>query len=376
MKVFLSPPHMSGYEKQFIDLAFDANFIAPAGPQLDDFERAVVDYINPELHAVAVSSGTAALHLALLVCGVEPGDEVWSASLTFAGGVFPLYYAGAYPKFFDVARGSWNIDSDLVLHHLRLASRENRLPKAIIITELYGAPFEDVSFFDEAAQYGVKVICDSAESFGSINSNGMKSGALGDCSILSFNGNKIITTSGGGMLVTRHSSMVENARYLASQARDPVPYYLHRQIGFNYRMSNVSAAIGLGQMQVIEDRVERRRQIFERYRTALEAHGFVFIEEPQNARSSHWLSVMLCYPEKCGATAEHIRKNMMQLSIEARRVWNPMHLQPVFADIPYIGSGNDEHLFAHGLCLPSGSAMTVSQQDDIIDAILSACSRA
>jgi pyridoxal phosphate-dependent aminotransferase EpsN len=361
---------MSGHEEQRVAEAFASNFVAPLGPQLDAFEAAVAEYLGGGVHCVALSSGSAALHLALRIAGVGVGDEVWISSMTFAGGIFPVSYLGASPRFFDLDPASWTIDTTILAEELARAARENRLPKAIVPTDLYGQSVDLDALEALAAQYGVHLIVDSAESLGASLGNERKAGTGGDAAILSFNGNKIITTSGGGMLVTRHKAWADEARFLATQARDPAPHYEHSTYGYNYRLSNICAAIGLGQMQVLDARVARRREIFARYEAALARPGLVFMPEPERQHATRWLTAFAIDPAKTDVTREDIRLMLLDHQIESRPLWKPMHLQPLYSGAPYVGTGIDEGLFAHGLCLPSGSDMTDAQQDEVIDRII------
>jgi pyridoxal phosphate-dependent aminotransferase EpsN len=370
MRIYLSRPHMSGQEQIYVAEAFASNFVAPLGPQLDAFEESVRYYLGGDLHCVGLSSGSAALHLALRIAGVGAGDEVWISSMTFAGGIFPVNYLGATPRFFDLDPASWSIDSALLAEELARAARENRLPKVIVPTDLYGQSVDLDALEALASQYGVRLVLDSAESVGASYLNGRKAGTGGDAAILSFNGNKIITTSGGGMLVTRHKEWAEQARFLATQARDPAPHYEHSTFGYNYRLSNICAAIGLGQMEVLDDRVARRRAIFDRYREALSRPGIDFMPEPEGLRSTRWLTALTLDPVQTAVSREDIRLMLLEHEIEARPMWKPMHTQPLYAGAPYHGSGFDETLFANGLCLPSGSDMTDDQQDEVIERIL------
>ena len=276
MKIFLSKPHMSGNEQKNVKDAFDSNYIAPLGPHLDAFEDEVSKYIGNNLHCVGLSSGTAALHLALIVAGVEKGDEVWVSSMTFAGGVFPINYIGAKPRFFDLNPETWCINVDLVRDELKKAASENRLPKAIIPTDLYGQSVELDELESLVKDFDIALVVDSAESLGAEYLNGRKAGSGGDIAILSFNGNKIITTSGGGMIVTKNKDWADRARFLSTQARDKALHYEHSNIGFNYRLSNISAAIGLGQMKVLDKRVSERRNVFSIYEKALNIEGINF----------------------------------------------------------------------------------------------------
>lgn len=369
MRIYLSRPHMSGHEERRVAEAFASNFVAPLGPQLDAFEASVRDYLRADVHCVGLSSGSAALHLALRIAGVGAVDEVWISSMTFAGGIFPVNYLGATPRFFDLSPESWTIDTTLLADELAKAAAENRLPKAIVPTDLYGQSADLHMLEGLAAQYGIRLIVDSAESLGALFRNGRKAGTGGDAAILSFNGNKVITTSGGGMLVTKHKEWADEARFLATQARDPAPHYEHSTFGYNYRLSNICAAIGLGQMEVLDDRVTRRREIFARYETALSRPGIAFMPEPQGLHSTRWLTALTINPEEVGTTREHIRLMLLEHEIESRPLWKPMHMQPLYKGAPYHGTGVDERLFANGLCLPSGSDMTDEQQDEVIERV-------
>lgn len=370
MRIYLSRPHMSGKEEVRVAEAFASNFVAPLGPHLDAFEAATREYLGADLHCVGLSSGSAALHLALRIAGVGAGDEVWISSMTFAGGVFPVNYLGAMPRFFDLDPVSWTIDTRLLAEELRQASAENRLPKVIVPTDLYGQSVDLDTLEALAAEYGVRLIVDSAESLGATYRGGRKAGTGGDAAVLSYNGNKIITTSGGGMLVTRHKTWADEARFLSTQARDPAPHYEHSTFGYNYRLSNICAAIGLGQMEVLDERVARRREIFGRYEAALTRPGIAFMPEPEGLRSTRWLTALTIDPQITGVSREDIRLMLLAERIEARPLWKPMHMQPLYAGAPYHGSGVDEQLFANGLCLPSGSDMSDEQQDEIIDRVL------
>jgi len=369
MKIFLSRPHMGGTERAWVDRAFESGFVAPAGPQLDEFEVTLSDYLGGGLHCVAVSSGTAALHLALRLAEIGPGDAVWVSSMTFAGGIFPVIYQGATPVLFDLDPDSWALDCDLLEEALRDAAKAGKLPKAVVPTDLYGQSVDLDRLEALAADYGFKLIIDSAESLGADYRDGRKCGSGGDASVISFNGNKIITTSGGGVLVTRDAAMAEQARFLATQARDPAPHYQHSTYGYNYRMSNVSAAIGLGQMEILDQRVKTRRAINDRYRAALERPGLAFMPEPEGYRSSKWLSAITLDPEVLGVGREDVRLALLEREIESRPLWKPMHLQPLFDGARYVGRGVDERLFEIGLCLPSGSDMSEAEQDEVIGVV-------
>ena len=376
MRIYLSRPHMSGHEKVRVAEAFASNFVAPVGPQVSAFEAEMSKYLGRGLHCVALSSGSAALHLALRIAGVSAGDEVWISSMTFAGGVFPVNYLGASPRFFDLDTSSWSISVEVLEQELARAASEGRLPKVIVPTDLYGQSVDLDAIESLAEQHGVRLICDSAESLGATYRLGRKTCTGGDAAIVSFNGNKIITTSGGGMLVTRHETWAEEARFLATQARDPAPHYEHSTFGYNYRLSNICAAIGLGQMEVLDERVSRRRAIFARYCKALSKLGVEFMPEPDGYKSSRWLTTVRLDPEVVGVSREDIRLQLLKHEIEARPLWKPMHKQPLYVGAPYHGSGFDERLFEQGLCLPSGSDMSENEQDEVIAIIQDTLRRA
>ncbi|MDF2095824.1 DegT/DnrJ/EryC1/StrS family aminotransferase [Aquibaculum arenosum] len=357
-EVFLSPPHLAGNEGALIEAALTSNYVAPAGPMLDRFEREFSDYVG--MPCVAVSSGTAALHLALRHLEVGPGDEVWAASLTFIGSVAPVIYQGARPVFLDSDPASWTLDPGLLEEALRDAARRGQLPKAVIPTDIYGQSCDLDAIRRLCDAYEVPVLCDSAEAVGS-RYKGRAAGKGAWAAAYSFNGNKIITTSGGGALASEDPALIAAARKLATQAREPVPHYEHRSVGYNYRLSNISAAIGCAQLAVIEARVALRRAIFERYRAALgDLPGVTFMPELDHggSRASRWLTVLLIDPERAGCDRETVRLALEAAGIEARPVWKPMHLQPVFAGARCHGGAVAERLFANGLCLPSGSAMS------------------
>lgn len=369
MRTWLSRPHMSGHEEARVSEAFASNFVAPLGPQLDAFEQTVSDYLGGSLYCVGLSSGSAALHLALRIAGVSHGEEVWVSSMTFAGGIFPVNYLGAKPRFFDLDPSSWTVDVGVLAEQLEIAAREGRLPKAIVPTDLYGQSVDLEALEYLAARHDVRLIVDSAESLGASYKEGRMAGTGGDAAILSFNGNKIITTSGGGMLVTKYKAWADEARFLASQARDPAPHYEHSTFGYNYRLSNICAAIGLGQMEVLNERVARRREIFRRYRDVLSRPGVSFMPEPDEFRSSRWLTALTINPAQTGVSREDIRLMLLEHEIESRPLWKPMHMQPLYRGTPYYGSGVDERLFEQGLCLPSGSDMANPEQDEVIERV-------
>lgn len=376
MRIFLSKPHMSGRERGYVDQAFDSNYVAPLGPQLDAFEASVSNYLGGGFHCVGLSSGSAALHLALRIAGVSAGDEVWISSMTFAGGIFPVLYLGAVPVFFDLDPKSWTLNTEMVRQELVSAAKRNRLPKVIIPTDLYGQSVDLGPLEDLCAHYGVKLIVDSAESLGAAYKGGRKCGTGGDAAILSFNGNKIITTSGGGMFVTHSKEWADSARFLATQARDPAPHYEHSTYGYNYRLSNICAAIGIGQMEVLDERVSARRAVFDRYRRELQRPGITFMPEPEGYHSSRWLTSILVDADITGVTREDIRTELLDHEIEARPLWKPMHKQPLFDGSKYVGEGLDSMLFQNGLSLPSGSNMTEAEQGEVIERILLRIDRA
>ncbi|WP_224999056.1 DegT/DnrJ/EryC1/StrS aminotransferase family protein [Cesiribacter sp. SM1] len=357
-KIWLSSPHMGENELKNIQDAFATNWIAPLGPHVNGFEQDLAAYLGQGVHVAALSAGTAALHLALVILGVEAGDEVICQSMTFSASANPIAYQGATPVFVDSEEKTWNMSPD----HLELAIKDRmdkgKKPKAIIVVHLYGMPAQMDRIMDVAKRYEIPVVEDAAEALGS-SYKGQKLGSFGDISILSFNGNKIITTSGGGALVSRNEGWVKKARFLATQARDPAPHYQHTQIGYNYRMSNICAGIGRGQMDVLEERVAKRRSNYAFYNISLANHDAIrFMEEPgEEYFSNRWLTTVLV-DETSGFSREDIRLGLEQDNIESRPLWKPMHLQPVFAGAPFYGGGTSERLFEKGLCLPSGSNLS------------------
>lgn len=359
-RIYLSPPHMSGEELKQVQQVFADNWIAPAGPHLAAFEQAFCDYTGAK-HAVALGSGTGAIHLALLTLGIQPGDEVFVSTLTFAASVNPILYIGATPVFIDSDPYTWNMDPALLAEELHTRAKTGNLPKAVIVVHLYGQSADLNPIMAVCEQYGVTVIEDAAEALGS-SYHGRHPGTMGKAGIFSFNGNKIITTSGGGMLVSDDKALVEHVRKLSSQAREPVAHYEHIEIGYNYRMSNVLAAIGCGQMTVIEARVQRKREIYTYYRSQLgDLPGLTFVDDMPYGRHTHWLTVMLIDPDIFGIDREQARLNLEDHNIESRPLWKPMHLQPVYQGYTVIGGTVSERLFDQGLCLPSGTALTDDQ---------------
>jgi dTDP-4-amino-4,6-dideoxygalactose transaminase len=368
-RTYLSPPHIGEEELALVTDAFRSNWIAPLGPHVDAFEAECADYVQSP-HAVALSSGTAALHLALLAVGVGAGDRVFVSSLTFAASVFPVTYVGATPVLIDSDARTWNMDPALAVEALDRAAERNQLPKALILVHLYGQCADIDPIAAACQRHGVALIEDAAEAVGS-RYKGRAPGTFGDVGFYSFNGNKIITTSGGGMLVTPHAQIAARVRHLATQAREPAPHYEHAHIGYNYRLSNVLAGIGRGQLRLIEHRVAARRAVFERYRAALQAlPGLTFMPEETfghaDSRANRWLTVLTIDPERFGASREEVRLALERENIESRPVWKPMHLQPVFAGVETIGGSVAAALFAEGLCLPSGSSLAAEAQARVI----------
>lgn len=364
-KIWLSSPHMGEMERVFVQEAFDTNWIAPLGPHVNGFE-ADLQVFTGAGHAAALSSGTAALHLALILLDVKAGDEVICQSFTFSASANPIAYQGATPVFVDSEKDTWNMSPEYLESAIKDRIAKGKKPKAIIAVHLYGMPAKMDEIIAVAKKYDIPVIEDAAEALGS-HINGKLCGTFGKLNILSFNGNKIITTSGGGALLSEDAEMIAKARFLATQARDNAPHYQHSHIGFNYRMSNVVAAIGRGQMVVLNDRVAARRANYDRYVRLfgeINAKGYhiELLPEPEGFFSNRWLSTVTMDPEKNrGITREDVRLALEAENIESRPLWKPMHLQPVFADAPFYGDGTSERLFEQGLCLPSGSNL---REDD------------
>jgi dTDP-4-amino-4,6-dideoxygalactose transaminase len=363
-RIYLSPPHMGEDERKLLLEAFDSNWIAPLGPHVDGFERELAATVGVS-HAAALSSGTGAIHLALRILGVGRGDEVIASSLTFSATVNPIVYEGATPVFIDSERATWNLDPGLLEEELAACAKRGKLPKAVIAVDLYGQCADYDRIVAACARYEVPLLEDAAEALGATY-KGRHAGTFGAMSVFSFNGNKIITTSGGGMLVSERKDWIEKARYLATQARDPAPHYQHSAIGFNYRMSNLLAAVGRGQLRVLDARVARRREVNAAYRRLLGGlPGLEFMPESPDGRMNAWLTCVTIDPARFGATREDVRKHLEALEIEARPVWKPMHLQPVFSGCRFRGGAVAAELFERGLCLPSGSSLTDAQVLDI-----------
>jgi dTDP-4-amino-4,6-dideoxygalactose transaminase len=368
-RIFLSPPHMGGGELRFVIKAFKSNYIAPLGPMVDNFEEELSQYIGVD-HCVALSSGTAAMHLALRVLGIKPGDEVFASTLTFIGSVSPIVFQGASPVFIDSDRFTWNMDPNLLSNELKSCASKGKLPKAVIPTDLYGQCADYDQIQEICEYYNIPVIIDSAESLGAEYKD-RSAGAAGRISIFSFNGNKIITTSGGGMLASNNKELIDYARKLSQQARENLICYEHTEIGYNYRMSNILAAIGRGQLKVLDERIKKKRYIFEYYKNKLGGvSGIEFMPEASYGKSNRWLTVILITPQIYGVDREIVRLALEAENIESRPVWKPMHLQPVFKNCRCIGGKVAEDLFARGLCLPSGTAMSEPDLNRIINVIL------
>ncbi|MBZ0190941.1 MAG: aminotransferase class I/II-fold pyridoxal phosphate-dependent enzyme [Candidatus Kuenenia stuttgartiensis] len=366
--IFLSPPHMGGQELEFVKQAFESNYIAPVGPHVDAFEREFSEMVSIP-HAAAVSSGTSAMHLALRLLGVGPGDEVIAPSFTFIGGVSPVIFQGAKLSFVDSEAKSWNMDPDLLAEELSFRNKQGNLPKAVISADILGQAADLDRILDICNQYHIPVVSDSAEALGATY-KGRHAGKGSAFVVYSFNGNKIITTSGGGMLASDDGDLIKKAKFLSQQARDPAPHYEHTQIGYNYRMSNIVAAIGRGQLRVLHERVEKKRWICDYYRKVLaDMPGIEFMPEASYGRATRWLTVILITPEDFGADREAVRQALERENIESRPVWKPMHMQPVFKGCSMRGGAVCEDLFKRGLCLPSGTAMTTGDIDRVIRVI-------
>ncbi len=372
-KIWLSSPHIGTKELQYVNEAFATNWIAPLGPHVNAFEQGL-QLETKTKHAAALSSGTSAIHLALILLDVKADDFVFCQSITFSASANPIAYQGAIPVFIDSEQDTWNMDPLLLRSALEDARQNKKLPKAIIPVHLYGMPAKMVEILTIAKEYGVPVIEDAAEALGS-NIDNKPCGSFGEFGVLSFNGNKIITTSGGGALLSENADMIEKARFLATQARDAAPHYQHSHIGYNYRMSNVLAGIGRGQLEVLKERVAARRNNYERYKEYFSKHnnaGFniLFQEEPKGYYSNRWLTCILIDPAlNKGLTREEIRLAMDKENIETRPLWKPMHQQPVFAPSKSYLNGVSDKLFENGLCLPSGSNLTEEEFERIFECL-------
>lgn len=366
-KIWLSSPHMGGNEQKFIKEAFNANWVAPLGPNVTGFEQDLEKYLKQEVFVGALSSGTAALHLGLILLGVKAGDEVICQSMTFSASANPIVYQGAKPVFIDSEPETWNMCPNALEEAVKDRVSKGKKPKAIIVVHLYGMPFKVDEIRNIATKYEIPILEDSAEALGSTY-KGQKCGTFGDISVLSFNGNKIITTSGGGAIVTKTSEQKSKAVFLATQARDNAPHYQHSEIGYNYRMSNICAGIGRGQMEVLDNHVGLRREMHNFYREVFQnKEGIKLFSEPNDDYfSNHWLSAITIDSSKTnGKNREDLRLLLETENIESRPLWKPMHLQPIFKDAPYYGRAVSEKLFNDGLCLPSGSNIDSNEKERI-----------
>lgn len=365
-KIWLSSPHMGGNELKYIHEAFDANWVAPLGPNVDGLEKDLENFLGENVKVAALSAGTAALHLALIQLGVSYGDEVICQSMTFSASANPIAYQGATPVFIDSEKDTWNMCPLALEEAIKDRITKGKKPKAIIVVHLYGMPAKMDEIMKIANEYEIPVIEDAAEALGSTY-KGQKCGTFGQFSILSFNGNKIITTSGGGALVCQTQEQKDKTVFLSTQARDNAPHYQHSEIGYNYRMSNISAGIGRGQMEVLADRVEARRKMNAFYQDLFKGiEGITLFTEPNSDfYSNHWLSAITINEKIAGFNREDLRFKFLDDNIESRPLWKPMHLQPVFTEAPYYGEKVSEDLFNNGLCLPSGSNLTYQEQDRI-----------
>jgi dTDP-4-amino-4,6-dideoxygalactose transaminase len=369
-RIYLSPPEVGDEERRMLLAAFDSNWIAPVGPDIDAFERELADRAGVG-HAVALSSGTAALHLGLLLAGVGPGDDVLVPSFTFVASAAAVIYVGAHPVFVDCSPSNWTVDPALVADELSQRARRGRLPAALVTVDLYGQSADYDALCALADEYQIPVIADAAEALGATY-RGRAAGSFGAAAVFSFNGNKIITTSGGGMLVSDSAALVDRARYLATQARDPFPHYEHTVLGYNYRLSNLLAALGRAQLRGLDDRIERRRRIDAAYRAALaEIPGIEFMPVLDYGEPNWWLTCIVVDPGEFGGDREEIRLALEAADIESRPTWKPLHLQPVFEDVPVIGGSACAAIFEHGLCLPTGSALSEVDLERIVETVRS-----
>lgn len=366
-KIWLSSPHMGGTEQNYVNEAFESNWVAPLGPNVTGFEQDLEKFIGQDSHVGALSSGTAALHLGLIILGVKAGDEVICQSMTFSASANPIMYQGATPIFIDSEKETWNLCPIALEEAITDRIAKGKKPKAIIAVHLYGMPYKVDEIHAIAKKYEIPVLEDSAEALGSHYKN-QKCGTFGEIGVLSFNGNKIITTSGGGAIVTKNKESKDKVIFLSTQARDNAPHYQHSEVGYNYRMSNICAGIGRGQMEVLEGHVGLRRKMHEFYKDYFkDVEGVTVFSEPDsNYFSNHWLSAIVLDPSKTGGkTREDLRLALEQANIESRPLWKPMHLQPVFESYPYYGKNVSEKLFDDGLCMPSGSNLTEEDKNRI-----------
>ena len=367
-RIYLSPPHLNGAERELVLQALNSNWVTTLGPEVEAFEQDMCDRLGVSA-ALALSSGTAAIHLALLTLGVQRSDCVFCSDLTFVASANPIIYCGAEPVFIDSDTKSWNMDPALLEQALEAHAKENRLPKAVIVVDLYGQAADFRAIREICAHYGVPVVEDAAEALGATY-EGKPCGTHGVIGILSFNGNKIITTSGGGMLLSDRTEYVTKARHLATQAADAYPFYHHSSIGFNYRLSNILASLGRAQLVNLDSKVARRREINAFYQQALaEYPGIAFMPEAPYGLSNRWLTCITVDPLELGVGQEDIRLHLETRNIQCRQIWNPMHLQPLYKDCRTFGGGVSADLFEHGLCLPSGSSMSEEDLERVIEAI-------
>lgn len=371
-RIYLSPPHLGKYEQQFVAEAFASNWIAPLGPQVEAFEKEVAEYVGVR-GALALSAGTAAIHLALRSLGVTAGDTVFCSSLTFIGSTYPVMYQGATPVFIDAEPNSWNMSPVALEWAFQDAEKRGKMPKAVIIVDLYGQSADMTPLLALCNQYNVPMIEDAAEALGATY-KGQRCGSFGKFNIFSFNGNKIVTTSGGGMLLSDDVDAIEKARFWSTQARDQARHYQHTEMGYNYRLSNVLAAIGRGQLRIIEEHIQARRANFERYVEAFsDIDAIEFMPEMPQGRSIRWLTTLTVNPERTQVTVNRILDALTEENIEARPVWKPLHLQPIFKGCRYYSHYPDisvsDGLFTQGICLPSGSSLTAEEQQCVISCV-------
>lgn len=373
-RILLSLAHMGGTELDYVNRAFDTNWIVPLGPNVDEFERRLADFMHTDRPVVALSAGTAAIHMGLIMAGVGVGDEVICQSLTFSASANPIVYQGAKPIFVDSEEETWNMDPKLLTEALEdRKAKTGRYPKAVIPVHLYGMPAQMDAIRNICEERGVAIVEDAAEALGSTYKNKF-CGTMGQYGALSFNGNKIITTSGGGALVCPDDEAARKVKFLSTQAREPRPYYYHTTIGYNYRLSNVSAGIGCGQMDVIEDHLENRRHNHDRYVCGLaDIEGLSVLCNPSaDYNSNFWLTTIQIDPNKINRTPDEIRLALEEENIESRLIWRPMHMQPVFEEAPFYGGNVAQRIFERGLCLPSSSSLTDADLDRVIEAIMKA----
>ena len=371
-KIFLSTPHMGGHELKYIQEAFEQNWVAPLGPNVDTLEQEIENFLGENSYVAVLNSATSAIHLALIILGIRRGDEVICQSFTFSASANPIVYLGAMPIFVDSEPDTWNICPMQLEIAIKDRISKGKKPKAIIAVDLYGMPCQIDEIMDIANRYEIPVIEDSAEALGS-SYKGQKCGTFGDISVLSFNGNKIITTSGGGALVCKTKEVKDKAVFLSTQARDEAPHYQHSEIGYNYRMSNICAGIGRGQMEVLYTRIDQRRANHQFYKEIFEDWAGVrlFTEPSSQYFSNHWLSAIVIDEGKAKFDKENLRLELLRNNIECVPLWKPLHLQPVFANAPYYGANVAEKLFEEGLCLPSGSNLTDTERERIKNVIIS-----